>query len=297
MLRSAVRSRKGVFVTAERRAREGQNVDGRVVSGFGRQWSEFDQSKLADSDAHSLFDAYFDVFPWDRLGPQPVGFDFGCGTGRWARLVAPRVTRLHCIDASEAALAVARRNLASLSNCVFHLATPDTIDLPDASLDFGYSLGVLHHIPDTHEAMRRCVAKLRPGAPFLVYLYYRFDNQPRWFAGVFGLSDMLRRVVSKLPYRLQYMVSQLIAATIYWPLSRLARVAERLGVPMKPFPLSQYRHRSFYVMRTDAFDRFCTRLEQRFTRAEIDSMMRECGLGEIVFSEAPPYWTAVGIKQ
>ena len=43
--------------------------------------------------------------------------------------------------------------------------------IKENSMDFGYSLGVLHHIPDTKEALQKCVSKLKPGAPFLVYLY------------------------------------------------------------------------------------------------------------------------------
>ncbi len=35
----------------------------------------------------------------------------GCGSGRWARWVAPKVGRLHCIDPS-IAIDVARKNLA-----------------------------------------------------------------------------------------------------------------------------------------------------------------------------------------
>ena len=49
-------------------------------------------------------------------------------------------------------------------------------------------------------------------------------------------------------------------------------------------------------MRTDALDRFGTRLEQRFTRNKIDEMMRAAGLERIIFSEAEPYWCAVGFK-
>jgi 2-polyprenyl-3-methyl-5-hydroxy-6-metoxy-1,4-benzoquinol methylase len=44
-------------------------------------------------------------------------------------------------------------------------------------MDFGYSLGVLHHIPDAQKALSDCVKKLKLGAPFLVYLYYSFDNR------------------------------------------------------------------------------------------------------------------------
>jgi hypothetical protein len=49
-------------------------------------------------------------------------------------------------------------------------------------------------------------------------------------------------------------------------------------------------------MRTDALDRFGTRLEQRFTRAEIEVMMRRAGLTDIRFSETEPYWVACGRK-
>jgi hypothetical protein len=63
---------------------------------------------------------------------------------------------------------------------------------------------------------------------------------------------------------------------------------------VRRLPLSFYRDRSFYTMRTDAFDRFSTRLEQRFTAAEIRSMMEAAGLVDVVLSDGPPYWCAVG---
>jgi hypothetical protein len=62
-------------------------------------------------------------------------------------------------------------------------------------------------------------------------------------------------------------------------------------------PLSAYRDLSFYTMRTDALDRFGTRLEQRFTRVEIDRMMRDAGLENVRFSDGLPYWCAVGTKK
>jgi hypothetical protein len=49
-------------------------------------------------------------------------------------------------------------------------------------------------------------------------------------------------------------------------------------------------------MRTDALDRFGTRLEQRFTRDQIRAMMTAAGLIRIRFGDAIPYWTAVGFK-
>lgn len=269
------------------------NLDVKTVEGFGDEWSRFDQTGMSDEDTTRLFDDYFSVFPWSDLPTNAVGFDLGCGSGRWAKLVASRVGKLHCIDPS-VAIEVARKNLRALANCEFHQAGVDDIPISDHSMDFGYSLGVLHHIPDTRAALAACVTKLKPGAPFLLYLYYAFDNRPVWFRMIWQVSDWIRWLVSRIPHGLRYAVSQVIAALIYWPLARFAKLAENLGVNVSNFPLTLYRNLGFYVMRTDALDRFGTRLEQRFTRVEIEMMMEAAGLENIRFSDKNPFWCAVG---
>jgi SAM-dependent methyltransferase len=145
------------------------NIDPRTVEGFGDEWTRFDQAGTPAAERDRIFGMYFGIFPWAALPADAAGFDLGCGSGRWAQLVAPRVGHLHCIDPS-AAIEVARQNLGGLSNCSFHQATVDAIPLGDDSMDFGYSLGVLHHVPDTAGGLRACVAKLKAGAPFLLYI-------------------------------------------------------------------------------------------------------------------------------
>jgi ubiquinone/menaquinone biosynthesis C-methylase UbiE len=268
-------------------------ADAKTVEGFGYEWTRFDQEGMASDDAQRIFEGYFSIFPWTALPNEAIGFDLGCGSGRWAKLVCPRVGRLHCIDPS-AAIHVARNNLASEPNCEFHQAGVDRIPLRDRSMDFGYSLGVLHHIPDTRGALAACVAKLKPGAPFLLYLYYAFDNRPAWFRMLWQVTDSVRRVVSHTPYRARSVICDVIAGIAYWPLARAAKLAHALGINVENFPLSSYRDRGFYVMRTDALDRFGTRLEQRFTKEEIRTMMESAGLERIRFSDKMPHWCAVG---
>jgi ubiquinone/menaquinone biosynthesis C-methylase UbiE len=272
------------------------NLDPKVVSDFGKEWASFDQRDVPREELTKSFEDYFDVFPWDSLPADARGIDVGCGSGRWAQFVAPRVRELHCIDPSTEALEVARKNLSNLPNCQFYCASVDSMPVADNSMDFGYSLGVLHHIPDTAAGIRDCVTKLKPGAPFLVYLYYAFDNRPAWFIALWKISDWIRRLVSALPYPAKYLTSQVIAATVYFPLSRIALILEKFGMNVENMPLSAYRDKSFYSQRTDALDRFGTRLEQRFTKVQIESMMRAAGLDHIRFSNTGPFWGASGIK-
>ena len=84
----------------------------------------------------------------------------------------------------------------------------------------------------------------------------------------------------------RYAISQVIAGAVYWPLARTAAVIERGGVDVSAFPLSFYRDRSFYTMRTDALDRFGTRLEQRFTRAEMQRLLEDAGLERFASANA-----------
>lgn len=273
-----------------------KNLDVKTVNSFGDEWARFDQAALSEDEAKKIFDEYFAVFPWELLPTNASGFDMGCGSGRWARLVAPRVGHLHCIDPSTA-LEVARKALSSTANVTFHQAGVDDGPLPPASQDFGYSLGVLHHVPDTAAAIRECVALLKPGAPFLVYLYYAFDNRSSLFKLIWRCSDLLRRGIYRLPAALKHVVTDALAGLVYFPLARLSLVMDRLGLSVTSVPLSYYRNHSFYTMRTDSRDRFGTPLEQRFTRKQIAAMMAAAGLTEIRFSDRAPYWCAVGIKR
>jgi len=274
---------------------EMRNVDDKTVSSFGLQWSTYNQSRLpGDEKTAQRFEEYFAIFPWDTLPDRAVGADVGCGSGRWALRVAPRVGTLHCVDASESAILVARQNLAGQRNCIFHHASVDVIPLPPSSLDFCYSLGVLHHIPDTMAGIEGCVALLKPGAPFLVYLYYALDHRPWWYRGIWKGTDVVRRRIARLPFWAKRALTEIIAVTVYWPVARLCTVVERLGGNPAGLPLSWYRDKSLYIMRTNAFDRFATPLEQRFSRAQIQAMMRKAGLEDIRFSEKLPFWCAVG---
>lgn len=272
-----------------------RNLDSRTVDSFGDEWSRFDQEAIQGPEAQAIFDEYFAVFPWDALPVDASGFDMGCGSGRWARLAAPRVGHLHCIDPS-AALDVARKTLGELDNVSFHRASVDDGTLPEGSQDFGYSLGVLHHVPDTGAAIRSCTRMLKPGAPFLLYLYYRFDNRSAGYRMLWSVSDWIRQAVSRLPSKPKHVVTDLLALVAYFPLARAALLAEKLGVDVTGWPLAYYRDHSWYTMRTDSRDRFGTPLEQRFTREEIRSMMEAAGLESVTFSERAPFWCAVGFR-
>ena len=271
-----------------------KNIDSDVVDGFGKEWTTFSFGAEHAAELGKMFDSYFSIFPKETLSKAAVGFDAGSGSGRWAGFVAPLVGKLHCVDASSEALSVSKQNLEQFSNVEFRQASAGDLPFESQSMDFGYSLGVLHHLPDTQAALTECARVLKPRAPFLLYLYYAFDNRPGWFRAIWRVSDWLRSIICKLPFALQSLICNIIAITVYWPLARTSRLLEKISFNVDAIPLSIYRHRSLYVMRNDALDRMATKLEKRFTAKQIREMLEKAGFEDITFSPNAPYWCVVG---
>ena len=271
-----------------------ENIDRRVVEAFGHEWARFDNRNLDLAELEEMFECYFSIFPFSELADDAVGFDAGCGSGRWAQFVAPKVGQLICVDASQQAIDVAKSTLANQPNVEYRTEDISALGLPDASCDFGYSLGVLHHIPNTEEAARSCISKLKPGAPFLVYLYYNLAGSGAVHRFLLSIVTAVRFLTSRLPLSLRHLVADLVALVVYLPFARTARLFERLGFDETKLPLFQYRNRSFSVLRNDALDRFGTRLEKRYDKADIRRLLEGAGLEGIVFSDQPPWWVAVG---
>jgi SAM-dependent methyltransferase len=272
------------------------NIDYKVVSDFGLEWSKFNYQKIKKKDLQKIFYDYFRIFPFKKINKNSVGFDMGAGTGRWAKFIAPKVKKLYCIEPSSLAIKKAKLNLKAYKNCIFEKSSVSKNSLKNNSQDFGYSLGVLHHVPNTLLALKNCTKKLKSGAPFLLYLYYKFDNRPSWFRIIWRISDIVRIIICNLPFLLKYLISQFIAIFIYLPSSIIFKILKKNKIEIKNFPLAYYCNKSFYIMRTDALDRFGTKIEKRFTKSEIEIIMKKCGLKNIKFSNKEPYWVAVGTK-
>ena len=88
------------------------NKDEKVIKEFGDEWTKFDYETLDEKKLEENFWQYFNIFPWDKLPQDAVGFDMGCGSGRWAKFVAPKVHKLNCVEPSNA-INIAKNNNAN----------------------------------------------------------------------------------------------------------------------------------------------------------------------------------------
>lgn len=263
-----------------------------VIKDFGKEWNSFDQSNLSEKELINNFNQYFSVFPLQELDRDKEGFDLGCGSGRWAKLIAPKVKKLNCIEPSIDAINVAKKNLNDFSNVTFYNNNFQNTKIDENSQDFGYCLGVLHHTNDINEGLNFCNKILKKNGLFLIYLYYNLDNRPMYYKIIWKLSNFLRFIISNLPFKLKKLVTDFIATFVYFPLVVIIKVLESIGIRTNNFPLSYYKDKSFYTMRTDSLDRFGTKLEKRYSKIDIAKMLEKSGFKDIKFSDKMPFWVA-----
>ena len=148
-------------------------------------------------------------------------------------------------------------------------------------------MGVLHHLPtNALEEVRR----LKRYAPvLLIYLYYALDNRPFSYRFLLSLVTAIRIFVSKIRnYAFRAAFVSLTAVLIYCPLIILGKIFNifRRG---RFIPLYEaYNGKGLKRIKQDVYDRFFTRLEQRFSRREILGLKDT--FANIKVSENIPYW-------
>jgi ubiquinone/menaquinone biosynthesis C-methylase UbiE len=119
--------------------------------------------------------------------------ELGCGLGTDGARFAEAGADYTGVDLTEAAVELARKRfeLFDLPGR-FQTADAENLDFPDESFDLVYSHGVLHHTPETAQAIREVQRVLRPGGRAIVMLYHRDSYNYRVNISV------LRRVGSRL---------------------------------------------------------------------------------------------------
>ena len=275
--------------------RKDENLDQGVIDSFGHEWATYDYGETETSEAlDAQFMAYCAPIDLTQFNPKTsLAADFGAGSGRWSSRLTPYFSLVYALEPSDGANSVLKKKFSNDPKIVVLQETVGSNSIPLASLDLAMSLGVLHHIPDTGLAIKDVSRRIKPGGVFLCYLYYSLENKPAYYKMIFKAVDGVRRVISVLPQRVKQLVTSTIAAVVYWPLARLSKVLNKLGINTSNVPLHHYADMPFVMLANDALDRFGTTLEQRFSKAEITEMLRvaDFDISTLKFSEIEPFWT------
>lgn len=278
-----------------KKKRNAVNIDSEVVDHFGKEWAKYNYlDGIASEALDNQFEAYvkpIDLLKFDAL--TSIAADFGAGSGRWAERLEPFFKKIYAVEPSPSAVNVMIEKFARKPKIEVLNENVEDNSIPKNSLDLAISLGVLHHIPDTSKAILDISQKIKHGGTLLCYLYYKVENKPIYYRFIFRIVNIFRYSISRLPHSIRMMLAKVIALIVYLPLARFSRFQMNRGGDISNIPLHHYAEMPFVMLENDALDRFGTRLEQRFNKEEIASMLINANfdLSTLRYSDEEPFWT------
>jgi ubiquinone/menaquinone biosynthesis C-methylase UbiE len=127
------------------------------------------------------FDMRF--LPAPRPGGQSMKIlDLGCGIGFWVSELAMRgFNHLYAADLTEQALLLTGKRLKAYGlKAELSLQNAEELRFPDEMFDHVNCQGVIHHTPNTAEAIAEIARVLKPGGTASISVYYRNPILKLW---------------------------------------------------------------------------------------------------------------------
>jgi SAM-dependent methyltransferase len=259
----------------------------RTVADFGQQWTAYRDNRGFYGSLEMWRDMFGPLLSPEDLAGRRV-LDIGSGTGRIvAMLLAAGAAHVTAVEPS-AAFDVLRENLAPEAGRVTFLRLAGDAIPAGLEVDYAFSIGVLHHIPDPDPVVRAAYAALRPGGRMGVWLYGREGN-----GFYLALLTPLRAVTKRLPHALLAGLVRLIDLPLlaYVGLSRVL-----------PLPLGRYMRE--VVGRLDPGKRRLTIYDQLnpayakyYRREEATSLLARAGFKDVTVHHRHGYsWSIVCTK-
>ena len=213
--------------------------------------------------------------------------EIGSGVGRIVNmLLESGVQHVVAVEPSDA-FAVLVRNIRNPEKVTCLKITGDRLPAY-GDLDYIFSIGVLHHIPDPKPVVEAAFKALRPGGHFFVWLYGKEGNE-----SYLALIKPLRILTRKLPH----LVLASLVWLIYHPLNLYIRLCHRIPLPLREYLLSIFEKMSPEKRRLIIYDQLNPAYAKYYTKQEAIKLLEDGGFVSVRVHHRHGYsWTVMGTK-
>ncbi len=197
--------------------------------------------------------------------------DVGCGAGRFSEVMAEHGARVIGVDMSDAVYS-ACENLTNYPNVQIMRADVMALPFDDGMFDIIFSIGVLHHTPDTEQAFKKLPKLLKQGGEVAVWVY---SNEGVIRKVYNRISEFYRLFTVKLPFKVLYTLCY-VAIPLYY----LKKIPILGKILMVLIPSSTHSGWRWTVL--DTFDWYSPRYQWKHSYKEVEQWFKDMGLINIV---------------
>ena len=262
-----------------------RELQDKTIKDFGVQWNEFPDVEGWVRDAE-LFSSIAPPFVTRAEIAGKRVADIGSGSGAIViQLLSAGPERIYAVEPSTA-MEVLKRNTACHAAKIEYLNVQGEGLPAGLELDYVFSIGVIHHIPEPAPTVRAALAALRPGGALLIWLYGKEGNQLYLF-----LARLLRRISVRLPHRALLFLSRILSPflDLYIVLCRV------LPLPMRDYMVNVLGKLSARQRRTTIYDQLHPHYARYYSRAEAQALLVDNGFVDVRVRNREGYsWTVFG---
>jgi uncharacterized protein YbaR (Trm112 family) len=260
-------------------ARDVSAVTRRTSRMYRFAWDRFGKPSVEKSWEKDS-DRFSELIPGALTSGQGrVGLDAGCGAGLDVLTMAEGGADIIGLDVSTG-VDVAADLLGQRDNVHFVQGDLNAPPFRAGCLDFVYSFGVLHHLPDTRAGFANLAGLLKPGAPLITYLYERFSDRSRLERVTLSAVGGVRLATTRLPAWLLYVLCWIAVPLVWLTCAVPARLLQKRAPALAA--RIPFRHTvRWTVLSSDLFDRFSPPVERRYTAEEVRQLYAGAGLVDV----------------
>ena len=240
------------------------------------------------------FDDVFSFYPTEADvqkvdGSQLAGktvLDVGCGMGKYLAVVSDYAQTVVGLDLSDA---LVRARSVVKDRRQVHLVQGNILEPPlkPRFADFVYSVGVLHHTPDTHGAFLSSASLVAPGGRLAVWLYPR-EKEPNPYADrIHHIQDeLIRPITCRMPPRMLRMFAAILGRLTFVRDRAVARhqaTGSRIAGRIAHYAgtVAVGRHRDPEIAAFLNFDWYSPQYRSYHTEEEVERWYQEAGFGGV----------------
>ena len=263
-----------------------KNNHNNTINNFGEQFS-----------LHNNIDGYFGslemlqdiVFPFDlNLINNKIIAEIGVGSGRILKnLLNFNPNKIYAIEPSKA-IKLAKNNINDDKKIVKFINTSCQKISFNKEIDYIFSLGVIHHIPEAEDSVKKIYESLKSKGKFVLWLYGKEGNELYLL-----IFNNLRKVTRLIPDKILNIISSFLNYLLIFYIF----LCRFFNLPLKKYLINVFQKCSWDKRRYIIFDQLNPSYTKYYSKNDVKNLLKNCGFEKFEIHHRHHYsWLVIAEK-